>query len=108
MGIVYSVEEQAFTERDAIMQDRGRELMNALCNAIQVDPNSEHVVRLVAEYQDCEGELPRAQLVEEREQLLKTLRAQYLLEIQKDKWNDKKVNKIKTWIDKLTITQGPE
>lgn len=108
MGLGLSAQEENYSERDAIIQDRGKELMNALCNAIQVDPNSEHVVRLVTEYQECERELPRAQLVEEREQLLKTLRAQYLLEIQKDKWNDKKVNKIKTWIDKLTITQGPE
>lgn len=108
MGLGGSQMEQEYTERDLIMQDRGKEIMNALCNAIQADPNSDHVVRLVAEYQDCEGELPRSQLVEEREMLLHTLRTQYLLEIQKDKWNDKKVNKIKTWIDKLTITMGPD
>lgn len=107
MGVGWSAEELQ-SERDKIIQDRGRELMNALCNSIQVDPNSDHVTRLLQEYQECEVELPRIQLLEQREQLLNTLRAQYLLEIQKDRWNDKRITRIKQWIDNLTMTKGPE
>ena len=105
MGSILSSEEEQPTEHAVIIEERGKLIMQTLCNAIETNPQSDHVDRLVREYQECSIQMPMETVERLRKTLLEVLNGQINIIMMKEQWDEDRLRYLKEWVDRITLPQ---
>lgn len=100
---IFSGEPPEPTELEQIMEQRGRMIMNNLCNAIEINPQSAHTLRLVEEYEECAPHMLPETQSEMRQMLLKVLNTQIEVLMSKEKWDENRLKCLKSWVNDIIV-----